>query len=58
VSQSSGVVRVFQKGQIVLEIMPSGRRGDDERARPSDGTTIVTKPRVKKVRPTTKGATS
>lgn len=52
VSQSSGVVRVFQKGQMVLEIMPSGRRGDDERARPADGAPIVTKPRSKKARPT------
>lgn len=58
VSQSSGMVRVFQKGQLALEIMPSGRRGDDERARASDGTTIVTKPRTKKARPSTKGASS
>jgi DNA integrity scanning protein DisA with diadenylate cyclase activity len=29
VSQSSGAVRVYQNGKIVLEITPSGRRGDD-----------------------------
>lgn len=59
VSQSSGSVRVFQGGALVLEITPSGRRGDDERARSPDGKTMVTKPaKAKKVKPQAKGAAS
>lgn len=51
VSQSSGVVRVFQGGVIVLEIMPSGRRGDDDRARlPESRVVAPPKPRAKKTK--------
>jgi DNA integrity scanning protein DisA with diadenylate cyclase activity len=34
VSQSSGKVRVFDRGQLVLELDPGGRRGTSERAAP------------------------
>lgn len=60
VSQSSGVVRVFQNGHTVLEIMPSGRRGDDERGRAAaEVSKVVKKPsRGKKARSQRKGSSS
>jgi diadenylate cyclase len=48
VSQSSGTVRVFQDGAMVLEIQPSGRRADDGRANDS-GRSRITSVRRRKL---------